>query len=144
MDTIEQLLNDPEWRGRKPAAAADIKLLEDTFGPLPADYTALLKQSNGGSIYGRETTLVIWSVKEVTQLHEEGDYYAYIPESLIFGSDGGGTVYCFDLRPGKDHAVFFIRHEDASSDPDAYNYVRYNGPGLSDTIARILNNEKLH
>jgi cell wall assembly regulator SMI1 len=143
MDIIQQLISDPKWSNRPPATAADIKLMEDTFGKLPADYQELLEKSNGGGLYGYSTTLVIWSVKEVTQLHEEGDYYEYIPESLIFGSDGGGTVYCFDLRPGKDHAVFFIRHEDSSSEPDAYDHVRYNGPGLSATIARILNNEKL-
>lgn len=144
MDIIQKLLNDPEWSNRNPASTDDIKLMEDTFGQLPADYKELLEKSNGGSIYAYTTNLVIWSIKEVTQLHEEGDYYEYIPESLIFGSDGGGTVYCFDLRPGKDHAVFFIRHENSSSDPDAYDHVRYNGPSLSDTIARILNNEKLH
>lgn len=144
MDTIQELLSHPKWSKRLPATADEIKAMEDRFGPLPADYKALLEQSNGGSIYGFSTSFIVWSTKEVIQHHKEGDYYEYIPASVIFGSDGGGTIYCFDLRPGKDQSVFFIRHEISSSEPDAYEHIEFEGTTFTDTVRRVLNNEKLN
>lgn len=135
---------DPGWDKQNPATEQDIQSLEAAFGTIPEDYKALLLQSNGVSIRGKKTPFILYSVSEVLALFREKDLYKYIPQSLIFGGDGGGTIYCFDLRPGKEQAVFFIREEEAGYEPNAYNYVVFNGTTLTDTIQRIVNNEKLN
>lgn len=144
MDIIQTLLNHPEWSKRIPTTADEIKAMEDRFGSLPDDYKEFLKQSNGGSLNGLSTSFVLWSTKEVIQHRKEGDYYKYIPASIIFGSDGGDILFCFDLRPGKEHAVFFISQENAATEPDAYEHIVFEGSSFSDTVQRVLNNEKLN
>lgn len=144
MSIIIDLINTPDWDKQNPATAQDIQSLEAAFGPIPEDYKALLLYSNGGSLYGKKTPFIIYSVIEVLALFREKDLYKFIPQSLVFGGDGGGTIYCFDLRADKGQAVFFIREEDAGYEPNAYNYVVFNGSTLTDTIQRIVNNEKLN
>jgi hypothetical protein len=104
----------------------------------------LLLFSNGGSLYGKKTPFIAYAVTEVLALFREKDLYKYIPQSIIFGGDGGGTIYCFDMRADQEQHVFFIREEDAGYVPDAYNNVVFNGTTLTDTLQRIVNNEKLN
>jgi cell wall assembly regulator SMI1 len=138
------LISTQEWDTQSPATEQDIQSLEAAFGPIPEDYKALLLFSNGGSLYGKKTPFIAYSVIEVLALFREKDLYKFIPQSLIFGGDGGGTIYCFDLRPDKGQQVFFIREEDAGYDPNAYSNVVFNGTTLTDTLKRIVNNEKLN
>lgn len=95
-------------------------------------------------MYGKATPFIVYTVVEVLALCRENDLYKYIPQSLIFGGDGGGTIYCFDLRPGQGKQVFFIREEDAGYDPNAYSNIVFSGTTLTDTMYRIINNEKLN
>jgi DNA-binding NtrC family response regulator len=39
---------------------------------------------------------------EVLEIARDKDPYKNIPQSLNFGGDDGGIIYCFDLRPGKE------------------------------------------
>lgn len=144
MSTIIDLISIPDWDKQDPASPQDLQLLEAAFGPIPEDYKALLLFSNGGSLYGKKTPFIAYSVTEVLALFREKDLYKYIPQSIIFGGDGGGTIYCFDLRAGQGQHVFFIREEDAGYDPDAYKNIVFNGTTLTDTLQRIVNNEKLN
>ncbi|SFW12325.1 SMI1/KNR4 family protein [Chitinophaga sancti] len=147
MSTSNELINmisTQEWDSQNPAAASAIESLEAAFGAIPEDYKALLLFSNGGSLYGKKTPFIVYSVAEVLALFKEKDLYKYIPQSLIFGGDGGGTIYCFDLRPDKGQQVFFIREEDAGYEPNAYSNIVFSGTTLTDTIQRIVNNEKLN
>jgi len=139
-----KLISTQEWDTQHPATAADIQSLEAAFGNIPEDYKALLLFSNGGSLYGKKTPFIAYSVTEVLALFREKDLYKHIPQSLVFGGDGGGTIYCFDLRLDKGQSVFFIREEDAGYDPNAYNNLVFTGTTLTDTIQRIVNNEKLN
>jgi hypothetical protein len=67
--------------------------------------------------------------------------YKQISPSLNFGGDGGGLIYCFDLRPGKEQHVFLIGEFEADVDPDVYNKLIYEGTTLTDSIQRFINNE---
>ena len=137
------LIKANDWNARYPAKEEDIATMEDTFGPLPEDYKALLEFSDGGSIYDHGVPLIIYSIIEVLGLVRDKELYTHIPQSLIFGGNGGGVIYCFDLRPGKDKQVFFVSEQDAWFNPDVYNKLWYQGTTLTDTIQRIINNEKL-
>jgi hypothetical protein len=142
-DDLIALVTANEWNRRNPALPESIHELEDTFGPLPEDYKALLAFSDGGSIYGKGVPLIIFGVLEVLGLFRDRELYTHIPQSIIFGGDGGGLIYCFDLMPGKDRRVFVTSEQEAWFDPDVYNHLRYEGTTLTDTIQRIINNEKL-
>lgn len=144
MSTTIDLISTPDWDKQDPATAQDLQLLEAAFGPIPEDYKALLLYSNGGSLYGKKTPFIAYAVTEVLALFREKDLYKFIPQSIVFGGDGGGTIYCFDLRAGKEQHVFFIREEDAGYEPDAYSNIVFNGTTLTDTLQRIVNNEKLN
>lgn len=141
---LVSLLSKQAGNSRNPTDAADLAKLTATFGTLPEDYEAILTYSNGISIYGKATPFILFSIREVLALHREHDLYEYIPQSLVFGSDGGGTLYCFDLRPGMDKRVFFIREEYSRSDPDAYEQLTFQGSTLTDLIQRIIDNQKLN
>src|ERR1051325_12019202 len=101
--TIIQLSAANRWRPRKAAADEEIKKLAAAFKiELPRDYEQLLRESNGCSLEGFDTPLIIDSIFEVLALFREHDFYQEIPEVLFFGGDGGGTMYCYDLRAKND------------------------------------------
>ncbi len=118
--------------------------MENTFGTLPADYRALLAATDGCGLSGFKTPLNVFSVREVLALHREHDLYTLVPQSLIFGGDGGGVLFAFDLRPGRAQRVFAILQEDACFSPDAYERLLFEGSTLTDLLERIINGEKLN
>ncbi len=66
---------------------------------LPQDYTALLKQFNGGEgMIGPNTYLILFAVNELASLNKAYQVEDYVPGLLIFGSDGGGEAYAFNTR----------------------------------------------
>lgn len=143
-DRLLSLLTGPHWNKQSPASPESVAALSAAFGALPAEYEALLAFSDGGSLTGRATPFIVYSVTEVLALFREHDLYRYIPRSLVFGGDGGGTIFCFDLRPGKEQRVFFTREEEAGYEPEVYSRLVFEGTTLTDTIERVLNNEKIN
>ena len=137
--SIKELLQHNGWKERSPATDEDINHLKEKFRvSLPDDYEQLLRFSNGGSLYGFSTPFIVYSPVEVLALYKEGDLYINIPKALIFGGDGGGTLYCFDLRIDP-HPVFFVREDEIS-----YDDAIYKAASLTDTIQKVINNEKLN
>jgi hypothetical protein len=66
---------------------------------LPQDYTAFLKQANGGEgMVGPNAYLILFAVDELTSLNNAYQVEDYVPGLLIFGSDGGGEAYAFNTR----------------------------------------------
>jgi hypothetical protein len=126
------------WQGHVPASGAELSALEAVFGPLPPEYEALLRHSNGGSLAGFKTPLIVFHTTEVLALHREHDLYEAVPRSLIFGGDGGGTVYLFDLR-GPARPVLFLRE-----DRLRYDAVVFEAAGLGEVVDRIVRGEKLN
>jgi len=79
---------------------------------------------------------------EVLALFREHDLYENIPQSLIFGGDGGGTVYCYDLRTKNDkgnYDVFFVKEEEAY-----YDKIFFRTSSLTELVEKIVKNEKLN
>ena len=140
---ILELLSKNGWTPRKPATEEEIRRLKETFKvELPEDYEQVLTASNGCSLYRFKTPLIVYSIIEVLALFREHDLYENIPQSLIFGGDGGGTVYCFDLRSENSldsYDVFFVREDDTG-----YDKAIFRTPSLTDTVLKIINNEKIN
>ena len=136
---VKNILESDHWRIRKPADKEDVLKLKQKFKiSLPEDYEEILMFSNGGSLQGYKTAFILFSIMEVLALYKEYDLYENIPESLIFGGDGGGTLYCYDLRYEKP-SIFFVREDNIG-----YEKIIYNSPTLTETILKIVNNEKLN
>jgi hypothetical protein len=140
---IVELLRKNGWTPRKPAPEDEIRRLKETFQiDLPEDYEQVLLASNGCSLYGFQTPLVIYSITEVLALFREHDLYENIPHSLIFGGDGAGTIYCYDLRAKNDQGsydVFFVKEDEAY-----YEKIFFRSPSLTDIVIRITNNENIN
>jgi hypothetical protein len=140
---IVEILHDNNWDTSKPAREEDLLQLKKSFKvDLPEDYEKLLQQSNGSGLYGFKTPLTIFTIREVLALFREHDLYKKIPQSLIFGADGGGTLYCYDLRSKNEEGsynVFLVREDDIG-----YEKMIFQSPSLTDTILRIIDGEKIN
>jgi hypothetical protein len=140
---IVELLRENGWTPRKPATEEDILRLKECFKvDLPEDYEQVLRASNGCSLYGFKTPLIVYSIVEVLALFREHDLYQDIPQSMIFGGDGGGTLYCYDLRSVNSQGsynIFFVREDDIG-----YDKIIFQSPSLTDTVFKIINNEKIN
>ena len=86
---------------KRPAATAEQIAAFATASrlTLPQDYTAFLKQANGGEgMVGPNAYLILFAVDELASLNKAYQVEDYVPGLLIFGSDGGGEAYAFHTR----------------------------------------------
>lgn len=66
---------------------------------LPPEYVQFVKRSNGAEGFvGESSYLMLWPVEELLEMNEAYEIKEYAPGLLLFGSDGGGEAYAFDLR----------------------------------------------
>jgi len=82
-----------------PASIELIKDVENNLGiKFPKDYIDFMLLSNGceGSI--GENYIRFWKIEEIIQYNEEYEVQAYTPDIIIFGSNGGGEAFGFDMR----------------------------------------------
>lgn len=82
-----------------PASLSEIKDVEDKLGvKLPKDYIDFMMFSNGceGSI--GESYIVMWPIEELVQCNEDYEVEDYVPGLILFGSNGAGEAYGFDMR----------------------------------------------
>jgi len=138
------LLQSHGWKGNIPVVPGEVETVAQRFGiaRLPPDYQEVLTHSNGGSLYGFKTPLILFSVQEVLQLYREHDLYSHMAGSLIFGADGGGTLYAYDLRIHREsgaYQVFFVREDDSG-----YDKAIFRAPGLFSVAVRIIQGDKLN
>jgi hypothetical protein len=72
---------------------------------LPCDYAQFLQRMNGGEGLVGEAYLSLWRVEELLQGNKDYGVDEYAPGFFIFGSDGGGESFGFDLRSGAKEVV---------------------------------------
>jgi hypothetical protein len=89
-----------KFHGNPPANLSDIRLFEEEYGrPLPVDYVAFLMYANGGNGFvDGHSYISLWRVEEITKLNDAYKVAEYMPGLLVFGSDGGGEAFAFDVR----------------------------------------------
>lgn len=137
INLVETLVQNG-WQTRKPATPEELAQLKEKFQiDLPADYELLLQFSNGGSLYGFATPFILYSLIEVLALFREHDLYDFLPASLIFGGDGGGTIYTYDLSSQPYRVVFYREKEPADQ-------IIYQGKSLTDILLKVIGNEKMN
>ncbi len=101
--------------------------------PLPDDFLSFLKFSNGAFGMIGKYYLEICKAEDILKINKEYLVQYYIPELIIFGTDGGGEGYGFDYREKKTIVVDvpFIGME--------WNLARKKGDSFFDFMQKINN-----
>ena len=100
-----------EWLDAPPAAPGVVESLRAGSPiPLPSDYLAFLRQSNGGEgeLSVQPCWLVLWQAEDVLRFNREYDVAVSVPGFFAFGSSGGGEMFAFDARAPASHAIVSI------------------------------------
>lgn len=89
-----------DFRGNAPANASDFEQFETDVGfGLPADYESFLRRSNGGEGFiGPNGYVIFWKLGDLMEMNKAYQVPEFAPGLFIFGSDGGGEAYAFDVR----------------------------------------------
>ncbi len=136
---ITELLIENGWLKNPPGKKEDIEKLEGGFNVnLPNDFKQILMFSNGGTLEGYQTAINIFHSDEILALYKEFDLYEDIPQSLIFGGDGGGIFYCYDLRK-KDLPILIF-----SEDEMNYQNVQGHEESIMKMIEKLVKDKNLH
>jgi hypothetical protein len=144
MSIVEHLkqLKAREWNPRAPASLDELKSLEQSLGvQFPADFRELLLYSDGGSIYGHTTRLILFSVDELDVYVREAEYEKDLPGMITIGTDSGDAIFFFDPYNRLERGAFAV----FIADLGALSLKRFAcvGQSITEVITRLLNNENL-
>ncbi|HEY4093795.1 MAG TPA: SMI1/KNR4 family protein [Luteibacter sp.] len=88
-----------EWGPRAlPSEAVAALLNERSLAKLPDDYRRFMMAKNGGEGFVGESHLILWSVEELASNNREYEIQDYAAGLFLFGSNGGGEAFGFDMR----------------------------------------------
>jgi len=126
----------PRFNGNPSANIAEIERFEEEAGfKPPNDYAAFLQRSNGGEGFiGQNAYVILWPLDELTEMNKAYEVTEYAPGLFIFGSDGGGEAFAFDIRtPAKQIVMVpFIGMELSMADVLAPNF-----DGFLEALSRL-------
>lgn len=91
----------------RPGASDEaINNLQDEFGvQFPEDYINFLKLSNGAHGFVGNAYLILDPVEDIPERNKVLAIDEFAPGLLLFGSDGGGEGYFFDIRSSQINIV---------------------------------------
>ncbi|MFL0267407.1 SMI1/KNR4 family protein [Candidatus Clostridium radicumherbarum] len=79
-----------------------IEIISETENKLgikfPSDYIEFMLFSNGCEGTIGESYISIWPIEELIDTNENLEVEKYTPGLVLFGSDGGGEAFAFDMR----------------------------------------------
>jgi hypothetical protein len=113
---------------RVPATSEQIEAFSISSGlKLPQDYTVFLKQANGGEgLVGSNSYLILFAVDELDSLNKSYQIQEFVPGFLIFGSDGGGEAYAFNIRDAmRVVRIPFVGMDTTTVEPLASNFTEF-------------------
>ncbi len=97
MATVKEVLK--EWPPSAGATEAALNRAAALLGhSLPSDYLQFLREHDGGEGFVGSNYLILWKTEELSDFNREYEVGVYAPGLLLFGSNGGGEGYGFDLR----------------------------------------------
>jgi hypothetical protein len=104
MQSFDKLLG--RFNGNPPASEVMIRQFEAESGlRLDEGYRSFLLQSNGGEGFIGSLYLILWRVEELLEFCKAYRVEEYAPGLFLFGSDGGGDAFAFDLRNSESSVV---------------------------------------
>jgi len=102
---------DATWHGNSAVAPAALDNLRRIAGAeLPDEYFAFLAFSNGGEgpLGVDPGYIVIDSAEDAASQKEKKTFEEFFPGFFMFGGNGGGELFAFDLRGSKPWPVVMI------------------------------------
>jgi hypothetical protein len=84
----------------RPASSDEIGAFEHEAAiTLPSEYREFLRFTDGGEGFiGPNSYAMLWKINDLLQFNKEYAVAEYAPGLLLFGSNGGGEAFAFDLR----------------------------------------------
>jgi len=97
------------FNGNPPADTSVIESFERANFKLPTEYVHFLYIANGGEGWiGPNSYVIFWRIEELVELNNAYEVQKNARGLFIFGSDGGGEAFAFDLRHSSIVRVPFI------------------------------------
>ena len=102
-------------------------LIELETYSLPDDYLSMFTELNGGEGFVGEEYLILWKAEELIPFNKEYEVDKYAPGILLFGSNGGGEGFGFDIRskPYKIVEIPFIGMDLQYATPIADSFTNF-------------------
>lgn len=102
--TIKKIENS--WHKIAATTEGAIKEIEKTLKiDFPDDYKSFLLWSDGGEGEIGDNYVSVWKVEDIVQLNKDYQIQSYLSDKYLgIGTDGGGTVFGFNLSNNK--AIF--------------------------------------
>lgn len=84
----------------EPTTTLLIRQFESQSGvSLPKDFAEFLCCANGGEGFiGNGAYVILWRLEDLLRLNQAYQVEEYAPGLFLFGSDGGGEAFGFDMR----------------------------------------------
>jgi len=104
MDMSDAMLEEFD---KNAAASGDVvEHFASTFGfNPPPGYLEFMRLSNGGEGFVGTRYLTLWPLEQLREHNEGYEVKRYAPGLFLFGSNGGGEAYAFDLRQAEPSIV---------------------------------------
>jgi len=80
------------------ASASKDSILSLRHLNLPLDYLEFIALTNGGEGFVGDNYLVLWKAEELETFNKEFEVDVYAKGLFLFGGDGGGEGFGFDMR----------------------------------------------
>lgn len=74
---------------------------------LPDEYTAFLRESNGGDLVKNGRELQMFAAEEIPEYYAAYKFPVYMPYALPFAMDGNGNFYVFNKRE-HDNCIYLV------------------------------------
>lgn len=88
-----------KFNSNPPAEPEAIRRLEVESGlNLPTEYKEFLRRQNGGEGFIGSAYAMLWRAEELLEMNKNYQVHECAPGLLLFGSDGGGEAFAFDMR----------------------------------------------
>lgn len=131
-----------QWDANAPATEDAIAALVSASPvPLPSEYLALLRLSDGGaaSLSGYPGYVRIWAARTAVEHNRDYEVERWLPGFVGFGDNGGPDMVGFDTRSGKPYRVCAIPFA-----PMEWEAAMGNVTDFSTFIQQLLPSENKH
>ena len=82
-----------------PSSISSVNTFTEVSGVcLPDSYIQFILHADGGEGFVGSNYIVLWSIQELYEINKRYEVNRNAPGLLLFGSDGGGEAFAFDLR----------------------------------------------
>lgn len=116
----------------QPAEQSAIDSACDSLGfKLPEDYAEVLRYMNGGEGFMGDSYFRLYPVEKLPTLNQAYRTEEFAPGLIVFGSNGGGEAYAFDIRT-TPHTIVKIPFI-----PMTYEYMELYSPNFTDFLTSL-------